>query len=120
MKPGLGRGLDSLLKVYDEEVETEHKSINKLEIRRGEAEKIDINNSSEIELTQLPGISIVLAKKIVKKREEIGGFKNINDFFIYMKLKEHIQNRLVDLICVNKMKGSLKKLEQITERSVDL
>ncbi len=43
MKPGLGRGLDSLLKVYDEEVETEHKSINKLEIRRGEAEKIDIN-----------------------------------------------------------------------------
>lgn len=83
-------------------------------------EKIDINNSSEIELTQLPGISIVLAKKIVKKREEIGGFKNINDFFIYMRFKEHIKNQLVDLICVNKMKGSLKKLERNTERSVDL
>jgi len=43
MKPGLGRGLDSLLKVYDEEVETEHKSVNNYEIRHGEVEKIDIN-----------------------------------------------------------------------------
>jgi len=44
MKPGLGRGLDSLLKVYDDEVEkVEHKSVNKYEIRQGEAEKIDIN-----------------------------------------------------------------------------
>ena len=43
MKPGLGRGLDSLLKVYDEEVESEHKSVNNYEIRHGDIEKIDIN-----------------------------------------------------------------------------
>ncbi len=44
MKPGLGRGLDSLLKVYDEEVvETEHKSVNNYEIRRGDVESIDIS-----------------------------------------------------------------------------
>ncbi|MBR6779028.1 MAG: ParB/RepB/Spo0J family partition protein [Clostridia bacterium] len=45
MKPGLGRGLDSLLKVYDEEVvETKkHQSVGNLDIRRGEAEKIDIS-----------------------------------------------------------------------------
>lgn len=48
MKPGLGRGLDSLLKVYDEEVESKPKevvverSITNLEMRHGDVEKIDI------------------------------------------------------------------------------
>lgn len=82
-------------------------------------EKTDINNASEIELTALPGISIVTAKKIIKKREEICGFKNINDFFLYLKLKPHMQNQLNSLVCVNKMKGSLN-IERFKERSVDL
>lgn len=49
MKPGLGRGLDSLLKVYDEETEVETKKVNversitNLEMRHGDVEKIDIN-----------------------------------------------------------------------------
>ncbi len=81
--------------------------------------KTDINNASEIELTELPGISIVMAKKIIKKREEIGGFKNINDLFLYLKLKPHIQNQLNSLVCANKMKGFLN-IERSQERSVDL
>lgn len=45
MKPGLGRGLDSLLKVYDEEVEAKkpERSITQYEIRRGDVQKIDIS-----------------------------------------------------------------------------
>lgn len=50
MKPGLGRGLDSLLKIYDEEdAEAESKfsekepSVSKVEIRNGDVQKIDIN-----------------------------------------------------------------------------
>ena len=45
MKTGLGRGLDSLLKVYDEEVKAEkqERSITNLEIRQGDVQKIDIN-----------------------------------------------------------------------------
>jgi len=45
MRPGLGRGLDSLLKVYDEEVkeEKQEKSVTQYEMRRGDIEKIDIN-----------------------------------------------------------------------------
>ena len=48
MKPGLGRGLDSLLKVYDEEIvetkkENNERSITNLEMRHGEVEKIDIS-----------------------------------------------------------------------------
>ncbi len=50
MKPGLGRGLDSLLKAYDEEVKKEEKVTNavenvvsRAEMRQGDIEKIDIN-----------------------------------------------------------------------------
>lgn len=45
MKPGLGRGLDSLLKVYDEEIEQKkpERSITQYEIRRGDVQKIDIS-----------------------------------------------------------------------------
>ncbi len=47
MKPGLGRGLDSLLKIYDEESEKEterkERSINNLEIRHGDVEKIPVD-----------------------------------------------------------------------------
>ena len=82
-------------------------------------EKIDINNASEVEITSLPGISIVLAKKLIKKREEIGGFKNTHEVFVYLKLKPHMENQLRDLICVNKMKGSVK-IEKYQERHVDL
>ena len=45
MKMGLGRGLDSLLKVYDEEIEQKkpERSITQYEIRRGDVQKIDIS-----------------------------------------------------------------------------
>lgn len=45
MKLGLGRGLDSLLKAYDDENETTKKeeSINQYEMRQGDVSKIDIN-----------------------------------------------------------------------------
>ena len=98
---------------------TDQSSSKKRKISSTVIEKTDINNASEIELTALPGISIVLSKKIIKKREEIGGFKSVNDFFVFMKLKPHMEQQLQDLICVNKMKGSLK-IERFQERSIDL
>ena len=82
-------------------------------------EKLDINNASEVEITALPGISIVLSKKLIKKREEIGGFKSVDDIFLFLKLKPHMENRLRSLICVNKMKGSIQ-IKRTKERSIDL
>lgn len=81
--------------------------------------KIDINNCSEAELTALPGISIVIAKKIIKKREEIGGFKSVEDFLLFAKLKPNVSKQLEPKICVNKMKGSLK-ITRNKERQIDL
>jgi len=82
-------------------------------------EKTDVNNCSEIELTELPGISIVIAKKIIKKREEIGGFKTVEEFLNYIKLKPHMENQLRTRIKTEKMKGSIFQ-KKYNERSVDL
>ncbi len=81
-------------------------------------EKLDINNCSEIELTELPGISIVIAKKAIKRREEIGGFKSVDEFLNFIKLKPHMENQLRKLVKVEKMKGSLHQ-KRYKERSVD-
>lgn len=82
-------------------------------------EKIDINNASEVEITALPGISIVMAKKLVKKREEINGFKKVDDVILFLHVKPHIEKQLRELICVNKIKTSIK-IKRNKERSVDL
>ena len=82
-------------------------------------EKTDINNASEVEITALPGISIVMAKKLVKKREEINGFKKVDDVILFLHVKPHIEKQLRELICVNKIKTSIK-IKRNKERSVDL
>lgn len=89
------------------------------EVLQTSKEKLDINNASEVELTALPGISIVMSKKLIKKREEIGGFKTVNDVFLFLNIKSHLQAQLENLICVNKMKGSMK-IKRYSERSIDL
>ena len=47
MKMGLGRGLDSLLKAYDDEndekIQKTESSVSNYEMRQGDIEKIDIN-----------------------------------------------------------------------------
>ena len=60
-----------------------------------------------------------MAKKIIKKRDEIKGFKNKNDFFNFINVKDHIKTQLADKIVITKKKGSLKQ-EHYTERNLDL
>ncbi|MBQ4114492.1 helix-hairpin-helix domain-containing protein [bacterium] len=86
---------------------------------KSDLKKIDINNSSEIELTELPGISIINAKKIVMKREEIGGFKTEEQLFEYLNLKPHLQEQLKTRIVINKKQGSLQ-IKKSSERNLDL
>ena len=83
-----------------------------------DSEKIDINNCSEVEMTALPGISIVMSKKAIKRRDEIDGFKTIDEFFSFLNLKPHIQEQLRTKIVVKKKKGSLQR-KLNTERQID-
>ncbi len=84
-----------------------------------ESDKTDVNNCSEVELTALPGISIVIAKKIIKRREEIKGFKSVDDFIKFINLKSNITEQLRQMIVTNKMKGSLNT-KRNKERTIDL
>lgn len=96
---------------------------NKPKIKPEEKVKItkltDVNNAQEEELTALPGVSVIMAKKTIKRREEIGGFKSTQDFFDFLKIKPNLQEQLKDVICTNEMKG-WKKVERFEERNVDL
>lgn len=107
------------LSIYEYSIKAEEQKVH-IVTTTASSNLLDINNCSEIELTELPGISIVMAKKAIKKREEIGGFKTIEEFFEFMKLKSHMEIQLHDRICVKKMCGVVKKVERSQERSVDL
>lgn len=82
-------------------------------------DKIDINNASESELTALPGINVILAKKIIAYRDKQRPFKSIDDFIKEMKIKPHFETQLRDLICVNKV--NIKKYKKAkAERIIDI
>ena len=70
-------------------------------------------------MTALPGVSIVMAKRAVKRREEIGGFKTIEDFFSFLNLKPHMQEQLRFNIVARKKKGSLHR-QNSSERQIDI
>lgn len=82
-------------------------------------DKLDINNATEKEINKLPGINVVMAKRLINKREEIKGFKTIDDVILYLHLKPHMIEILRPLICVNKMKIS-KAFIKNTDRRVDI
>lgn len=80
---------------------------------------IDINNATEREIAKLPGISIILAKKIIKKRNEINGFKTVDDFLKFTKLNHHAVGQIKSLIIISDIKTDLSK-QKTEERRIDL
>lgn len=81
---------------------------------------IDINNADEKTLTKLPGINIAIAKKIIKKRIEIGEFKDIEEFIKFIKVKSHFEKQIRNQIYISKKKGIKKFLPKFKERNVDI
>lgn len=50
---------------------------------------IDINSCTAQEMTRLPGITIVDAKRAVEHRETQGRFKSVDEFISFLKVKPH-------------------------------
>ena len=65
---------------------------------------------------RLPGINIILAKKIVKYRDEQGDFKSNEDFYEKMKIKSHFRVQLEKRISVYERR---QNKTQNTERIID-
>jgi len=59
---------------------------------------VDINNSTVEQIATLPGINIVLAKRIVKYRESKGGIYSKEEFYKEFNIKPHFQKELNRLI----------------------
>ena len=79
-------------------------------------EMININSATEAELTALPGINIIMAKKIIKQRDYKGDFKSVNDFMSFIKLKPHFERKLRQMITVKPIeKNIIEKGERILD-----
>ena len=81
--------------------------------------KIEINTATEDELSSLPGIAIVDAKKAIAFRERNKGFNSIDEFFDAVSAKPHIIVRLKDMITVSGIEAD-KKSEQSVKRAIDI
>ncbi len=79
------------IKEIDNEGEND---INNVNIPNKNAELLNVNTATEKELTDLPGLSIIHAKNIIKYRTEKCGFKSLEEFYSAIKINTHFQNQL--------------------------
>ncbi|MBQ9246156.1 helix-hairpin-helix domain-containing protein [bacterium] len=62
---------------------------------------VNINTADINELSQLPGINIVMAKRIIKYRKEHNGFDSYGEFYKEFNIKPHFQRQLNKLIYID-------------------
>jgi len=55
---------------------------------------ININVATEDEITNLPGVSVIMAKKIIKFRDTNRQFTSVDDFIKTMKIKPHFEQQI--------------------------
>jgi len=79
--------------------------------------KLEVNKATAEELAKLPGISIILAKRIIKYRDLKGGIGSKDELYKEFKIKEHFQCQLNDLISVTKSGKEYKRDDD--ERIID-
>lgn len=82
-------------------------------------ESLDINTATEDEIRALPGINVILAKKIIEYRDLHCGFESVEEFYKEMNIKPHFQKQLNNLICMKEYKIKSYN-EQQNERIIDL
>lgn len=82
---------------------------------------IDINSCTVEDIANLPGVSLILAKKAVNYRQENNGFKSIEEFYGVVGLKPHFIAQVEGCIVCNTMTGTEKPTNgSQTGRQLDL
>ena len=91
------------------------KDEEKKEYEEINANKLDINKCLEAELIDLPGISVITAKKIINYCDSNNGFNSFDEFIELMDIKPHFAIQLKDLVIViprdKKINNSSRKLD---------
>ncbi len=81
-------------------------------------DKLDINTATEEQITNLPGISVIMAKRIIKYRDLHCGFESLAEFYSEMNIKPHFQRQLNDLISAEK-KINITIDKELNNRIID-
>lgn len=82
---------------------------------------VDINSCSAENLTSLPGISLILAKKAINYRNENNGFESVDEFYRVIGLKPHFINQIGNkIICETIAKSTQKTDSDQIGRKLDL
>ena len=76
-------------KVYDSVTNTSIRTNNLL----------NINTATEAELSALPGVNIVTAKKTIKYIESNGQFETVDEFIEKMKIKDVFAEQIRNIVC---------------------
>lgn len=103
----------------DSTKETKNNIVNMQDLT--DSDKIDVNLANAQTISELPGINIVMAKKIVEYRNLNGFFKNKDEFINISEVKEHFKSKILSMITVEKSSAVAisKELEAEKERTVD-
>ncbi len=83
------------------------------------ANKIDVNFADVQTISTLPGLNIIMAKKIVEYRNINGLFLSKEDFINVSGVKDHFKDKISSMIFIKK-NNTEKKDVQSKERTVDL
>lgn len=82
------------------EAEKQQKMDKKIQNQTILKDKIDINSCSEEELSIVPGIGIILAKKAIQIRKEKGKFNSVDEFIALVGIRQgHVEYLKDSLIC---------------------
>lgn len=90
------------IRIYtDEELETAAGSDAQMEAwRQTEEGLVDLNSAQKEQLMELPGIGETKAEAILSYREEVGGFRTIEDLKKVSGIKESVFEKIKDKIIV--------------------
>ena len=67
---------------------------------------IDINNGSEKDLYELPGLTKLQVKHLIEARNARGGFQSIKEIGDVLGLKPHVLTRLQNIVEISPMRGN--------------
>lgn len=65
---------------------------------------LDINSCSELELSRLPGMGLILAKKAANLRNSKNGFDSVDEFIEMVGVKPHFVDTVKTMICCKPIK----------------
>ena len=115
MYDGIISTFKSQFKIEEIDPENEKKTEN-INIPKYYSEMLNLNQATEKELTDLPGLSIIQAKNIVRYREKHNGFGSLDEFFEEMNINSHLQQQLKNYLYIDSYRmNDGRKIKETTK-----